>query len=135
MPVPTFHEETGLKAKLAIIGYSTLAGLPGASADAPGLDGAPDGRGIPRAVRPGLGARTDGYPYYIQWTGAWAAIDGARRFTPACPMLFIYGRRKPFMFHSPPGPATWRPVRAAGSRLRYRPLGDGRSPDAFRSRG
>jgi cis-3-alkyl-4-acyloxetan-2-one decarboxylase len=39
-----------------------------------------------------------GYPYWLAWTGGYRA---AKRFDPACPMLFIYGRRKPFTFHSP----------------------------------
>jgi pimeloyl-ACP methyl ester carboxylesterase len=39
-----------------------------------------------------------GYPYYLLWTGA---LRGAKVFRPACPMLFIYGQRKPLMFHSP----------------------------------
>lgn len=38
-----------------------------------------------------------GYPYYLQWTGA---LRRAKVFRPTCPMLFIYGKRKPFMFHS-----------------------------------
>lgn len=38
------------------------------------------------------------YPYYLQWTGGYRA---SARFEPHCPVLFIYGRRKPFMFHSP----------------------------------
>lgn len=41
------------------------------------------------------------YPYYIAWTGAYGSYKAAARFTPSCPMLYIYGRRKPFMFHSP----------------------------------
>lgn len=39
-----------------------------------------------------------GYPYHVQWVQR--GFRQARSFTPACPMLFIYGRRKPFMFHS-----------------------------------
>ena len=38
-----------------------------------------------------------GYPYYLQWAGR---LRRTSTFVPACPMLFIYGRRKPFMFHS-----------------------------------
>lgn len=38
------------------------------------------------------------YPYYLQWTGGYRA---AARFVPQCPMLYVYGRRKPFLFHSP----------------------------------
>lgn len=41
-----------------------------------------------------------GFPYAVQWTGAAGGFSQARRFRPACPMLFIYGQRKPFMFHS-----------------------------------
>ena len=41
------------------------------------------------------------YPYYRTW---FAGRDNYgpqwRRFEPACPMLFIYARRKPVMFHT-----------------------------------
>jgi pimeloyl-ACP methyl ester carboxylesterase len=36
------------------------------------------------------------YPYVVQWTGGY----GRKPFVPHRPMLFVYGRRKPFMFHS-----------------------------------
>ncbi len=39
-----------------------------------------------------------GYPYYVQWI--LRGYGSARLYKPACPMLFVYGRRKPFMFHS-----------------------------------
>ena len=53
-----------------------------------------------------------GYPYFVQWTGGYRGVRG---FVPACPMLFIYGRRKPFMFHS----SHWAETIAArpGSRV------------------
>jgi pimeloyl-ACP methyl ester carboxylesterase len=38
------------------------------------------------------------YPYYRTWFGEYP--KEMRRFKPACPMLFIYGRRKPVMFHT-----------------------------------
>lgn len=41
-----------------------------------------------------------GYPYALRWLGAAGGLRGARTFHPAIPMLFIYGERKPFMFHS-----------------------------------
>ncbi len=41
-----------------------------------------------------------GYPYYVQWAGAAGGYRKAKLFVPACPMLFVYGKRKPFMFHS-----------------------------------
>jgi len=41
------------------------------------------------------------YPYYMTW---WAREGSYRRagraFEPTCPMLFVYGTRKPFMFHA-----------------------------------
>ena len=39
------------------------------------------------------------YPYWQQWTGG-GARPGAAAFVPACPMLYVYGTKKPFMFHS-----------------------------------
>ena len=52
------------------------------------------------------------YPYYMTW---WAREGSYRRagraFEPACPMLFIYGTRKPFLFHA----------RAWAERLSQRP--------------
>jgi pimeloyl-ACP methyl ester carboxylesterase len=44
-----------------------------------------------------------GYPYDIQWTGSHGSYRQVRPFDPPCPMLYVYGARKPFMFHS----AAW----------------------------
>jgi pimeloyl-ACP methyl ester carboxylesterase len=41
------------------------------------------------------------YPYDIRWTGSHGSYRERRSVELACPLLFIYGRRKPFMFHSP----------------------------------
>jgi pimeloyl-ACP methyl ester carboxylesterase len=41
------------------------------------------------------------YPYDIRWTGSHGSYRDRRSLELACPLLFIYGRRKPFMFHSP----------------------------------
>jgi cis-3-alkyl-4-acyloxetan-2-one decarboxylase len=43
-----------------------------------------------------LGAQQN-YPYWQQWTGQ---FSGVRPFKPHCPMLYLYGKRKPFRFHS-----------------------------------
>ena len=41
------------------------------------------------------------YPYYLAWFGGKESFRRqTRRFKPACPMLFVYGERKLFMFHS-----------------------------------
>jgi pimeloyl-ACP methyl ester carboxylesterase len=37
------------------------------------------------------------YPYYAVWTGKYPR---SKAFRPLCPMLYLYGTRKPFMFHS-----------------------------------
>lgn len=44
------------------------------------------------------------YPYAMQWFKAFGGLRGVARvdkvFGPRIPILFFYGRRKPFMFHS-----------------------------------
>src|SRR5258706_2058281 len=50
-----------------------------------------------------MGSRMN-YLYYLVWFGSRESFRGqVQRFRPVCPMLFIYGRRKPFMFHA----ASW----------------------------
>jgi pimeloyl-ACP methyl ester carboxylesterase len=41
-----------------------------------------------------------GYPYAVRWLGAAGGFGKLRAFDPAVPMLYLYGQRKPFMFHS-----------------------------------
>ncbi|HEV7575782.1 MAG TPA: alpha/beta fold hydrolase [Caldimonas sp.] len=55
----------------------------------------------PSAVHAGMN-----YPYDIRWTGSHGSYKSAVPFVPTWPMLFIYGSRKPFMFHSPQFVAT-----------------------------
>lgn len=61
-------------------------------------------RGMAKALRcPTAPARIHagmGYPYDIQWTGSHGSYRHLRPFDPPCPMLYLYGTRKPFMFHS-----------------------------------
>ena len=40
------------------------------------------------------------YPYHIQGTGSHGSYRDVVSFEPACPMLFVYGQRKPFLFHT-----------------------------------
>ncbi len=43
-----------------------------------------------------------GYPYWMLWFGGRDSYRRhGKRFDPQCPMLFIYGQRKPLRFHSP----------------------------------
>lgn len=41
------------------------------------------------------------YPYAMQWFGLLGGFRRAAPVRPACPVLYLYGKRKPFMFHSP----------------------------------
>jgi pimeloyl-ACP methyl ester carboxylesterase len=41
------------------------------------------------------------YPYYIRWMKAHGSYRGMVRFEPPVPMLFVYGERKAFLFHTP----------------------------------
>ena len=41
------------------------------------------------------------YPYAMLWLGLLGGFRGAAQVTLGCPVLFIYGLNKPFMFHSP----------------------------------
>ena len=41
-----------------------------------------------------------GYPYAVRWLGAAGGVRGLKVFRPHCPMLYLYGEKKPFMFHS-----------------------------------
>jgi pimeloyl-ACP methyl ester carboxylesterase len=40
------------------------------------------------------------YPYALRWLGVAGGLKGLKAFEPAGPMLYIYGERKPFLFHS-----------------------------------
>jgi len=55
------------------------------------------------------------YPYYIRWMKAYGSYRAMVRFEPKVPMLFVYGERKAFLFHTP----AWAEALAArqGSRV------------------
>jgi pimeloyl-ACP methyl ester carboxylesterase len=62
-----------------------------------------------------------GYPYAVQWFGTAGGFGRLRVFAPNVPMLFIYGERKPFMFHS----SSWaeRIASRPGCRVSAMPTG------------
>ena len=67
------------------------------------------------------------YPYYLAWTGRYAEVQRRMRhqfFEPPCPMLYVYGRRKPLMFHSP----SWAARLAARAEHRLLALDTGHWP-------
>ena len=41
------------------------------------------------------------YPYAMRWFGLAGGLQQAAPVQPGCPLLYLYGQRKPFMFHSP----------------------------------
>ena len=41
------------------------------------------------------------YPYAMAWLGQSGGLSGTARVKPIWPLLYIYGAKKPFMFHSP----------------------------------
>ncbi len=61
------------------------------------------------------------YPYAAQWFQMFGGFGNAVLVDPKCPVLYIYGERKPFMFHSP----TWLADMATrpGSTVRAFPTG------------
>jgi len=72
------------------------------------------------------------YPYYIRWAKAHGSYRGVVRFQPNVPMLFIYGTKKPFMFHT----RAWAEALAArdGNRVEALPTGHWvmiQKPDEF----
>jgi pimeloyl-ACP methyl ester carboxylesterase len=66
------------------------------------------GDGMSRAMARLLRCPTDprtikarmAYPYAVRWLGAAGGFQGLRVFKPEVPMLFLYGEKKPVMFHS-----------------------------------
>jgi pimeloyl-ACP methyl ester carboxylesterase len=56
------------------------------------------------------------FPYYIRWMKAYGSYRAMVRFEPPVPMLFVYGKRKAFLFHT----AAWAEALAArpGSAVR-----------------
>jgi cis-3-alkyl-4-acyloxetan-2-one decarboxylase len=93
--------ELGVKAKLMVLAYqlwlATAWRIGGALGDRMA-------RRMAAAMRcpaepQSIGAQM-GYPYAVQWFGVKGGFGAVQPFEPAVPMLYLYGQRKPFMFHS-----------------------------------
>lgn len=72
------------------------------------------------------------YPYAMMWFGTLGGFRGAAQVSHACPVLFIYGKHKPFMFQS----ANWLARLAASPGCAVQPFRTGhwvmaQQPDAF----
>ena len=67
------------------------------------------GSRMTRSMARAMGCRTDpvvigwqmNYPYAMRRFGAFGGMGAALPVAPVCPLLYVYGERKPFMFHSP----------------------------------
>jgi pimeloyl-ACP methyl ester carboxylesterase len=75
-----------------------------------GCHGCPTwGTGMTRAMARWLGCPTGAasigykmnYPYAMQWFGSAGGFQSAQQVQLPMPLLFVFGERKPFMFHSP----------------------------------
>jgi pimeloyl-ACP methyl ester carboxylesterase len=58
--------------------------------------------GVPSRQRAALRSRY-GYPYFYLWRNLllpWKRAHLLGRYRPECPVLFLFGERKPVMFHS-----------------------------------
>jgi pimeloyl-ACP methyl ester carboxylesterase len=89
--------EIGASGKLKIVAYQVWL----AAAWVLGSDAM--ARMMARLIRvpPGREVRAQmGYPYAMRWFGVAGGFKDLRVFKPQCPMLFLYGKRKPVMFHS-----------------------------------
>lgn len=91
----------GLKAKAMVLGYQLWLALAWRLGGAIGERMARWMAGVLRCPTPAqaIGAQM-GYPYAVQWFGVKGGFGKLPVFEPAVPMLYLYGERKPFMFHS-----------------------------------
>lgn len=89
------------KAKLQVLGYQLWLALAWKMG---GSLGNRMTRWMAHALRcktnPALMGWQMNYPYAMQWFGSLGGFRGAAPVEPACPLLYLYGQRKPFMFHS-----------------------------------
>ena len=95
------REELGARGKLMVLGYQVWLALAWRI-------GGRIGDAMARWMARKIGCPTDprgitaqmGYGYAMRWLGAAGGFRDLKVFKPHCPMLFMYGERKPFMFHS-----------------------------------
>ncbi len=103
---PAFARSLTGKAKWQILAYQVwlaLAWTLGSTVS--GALGDRMTRSMARSMHCRTPAQTMGwpmnYPYAMQWFGLRGGFRDAAPVDPACPLLYLYGERKPFMFHSP----------------------------------
>lgn len=90
--------EIGVRGKLMLVAYQlwlALAWMVGSDTMARWMARTIGCRTDPRAIHAQMG-----YGYAMRWLGVAGGFKGVKVFKPHCPMLYLYGERKPFMFHS-----------------------------------
>jgi pimeloyl-ACP methyl ester carboxylesterase len=94
-----FLRSLPFKAKLGIAGYQLWLAL---AYQLPANWGDRMTRWMARQLRapaqPAHIAAQMNHPYVATWSGG---LRGSVRVKPTCPMLYVYGERKPFLFHAP----------------------------------
>ena len=95
------HRQWGLREKLAVAGYQIWLAL---AWKIGGAVGTAMTRVMARALRaPAPAARITyrmNYPYAMRWFGTAGGFAQAAQVCLPMPLLYVYGKRKPFMFHS-----------------------------------
>ena len=128
--------EWGLKEKVSVMGYQVWLALAWKIAGSLGTR-------MTRAMARWLRCPTEperithkmNYPYAMQWFGTAGGFQSAAQIQLPMPLLFVYGERKPFMFHS----SKWLKEVAAtpGSAVQSLPCGHWvmiSRPEAFHAR-
>ena len=95
-----------LGAKLAVVAYQFWLAIAWQLGQ---LGMARLGNGMTRWMIAAMGQRHDpqqvgwqmNYPYAMRWFDLAGGFKGMARVAPACPVLYLYGEYKPFMFQSP----------------------------------
>ena len=105
------RQELGILSKFVLIGYQLWLAIAwrigGAIGDVLARIGA---RLLRCPVDPHTVTAQMCYPYAVVWFGVAGGAKNNHTFEPHCPMLYLYGERKPFMFHS----SQWISEIAAG---------------------
>ncbi len=105
-----FHRSLKTSHKLMILAYQMWLAIAWKLGAALGPLGGRLGTWMTRWMARALGCKADSgriswqmnFPYAMQWFGLLGGFKMMQRVKLKCPMLFIYGQHKPFMFHSAP---------------------------------
>ena len=119
---PALRRQWGLREKLAVAAYQVWLALAWKISGAVGTSMT---RFMARALRaPAPAARIThrmNYPYAMRWFGSAGGFARSAQVQLPMPLLYVYGKRKPFMFHS----QTWleKVAQAPGSATLELPCG------------